>query len=84
MISTSVERVALDWGTEKQVWVDRLTLDEARTYLAEGVHFAAGSMAPKIEACIQFLEAGGSEAIITTPALIEQAIAGRAGTHIVA
>ena len=41
-------------------------------------------MAPKIEACIQFLEGGGSEAIITTPDLLEQAISGRAGTHIVA
>jgi carbamate kinase len=82
VISTSVERVALDWGTEQQRWVDRLTLDEARTYLAEEIHFAPGSMAPKIEACIQFLEGGGSEAIITTPDRLEDAIAGRAGTHI--
>jgi carbamate kinase len=84
VISTAVERVALDWGTERQRWIDRLTLDEARSYLAEGTHFAAGSMAPKIEACIEFLEAGGSEAIITTPDRLEDAIAGRAGTHIVA
>jgi carbamate kinase len=84
VISTAVDRVALDWGTDRQRWVDRLTLDEARTYLAEGTHFAPGSMAPKIEACIQFLEAGGSEAIITTPDRLEDAIAGRAGTHIVA
>jgi len=84
VISTAVERVALDWGTERQRWVDRLTLDEARSYLAAGTHFAPGSMAPKIEACIEFLEAGGSEAIITTPDRLEDAIAGRAGTHIVA
>ena len=84
VISTSVERVALHWGTEKQTWVDRLTLDQARSYLAEGIHFAPGSMAPKIEACIQFLEGGGSEAIITTPDLLEEAISGMAGTHIVA
>jgi carbamate kinase len=84
VISTAVERVALDWGTERQRWVDRLTLEEAREYLAAGTHFAPGSMAPKIEACIEFLEAGGSEAIITTPSRLEDAIKGSAGTHIVA
>ena len=51
---------------------------------AAGTHFAPGSMAPKIEACIEFLEAGGSEAVITTPDRLGDAIAGRAGTHIVA
>ena len=73
----------MEWGIERQRWVDRLTLDEARWFLAAGTHFAPGSMAPKIEACIEFLEAGGSEAIITTPDRLEDAIAGKAGTHIV-
>lgn len=84
MITTSVDRVALDWGRATQRWVDRLTLAEAKTYLAEGTHFASGSMAPKIEACIEFLERGGREAVITNPENMEQALAGQAGTRIVA
>jgi carbamate kinase len=82
IISTAVERVALHFGTERQEWVDHLTLDEAKTYLAEGHHFAAGSMAPKIEAIIDFLEAGGEEAIITAPQKLEDALEGRTGTRI--
>jgi carbamate kinase len=84
MISTAVDRVALDWGRPQQRWVDHLTLAEARGYLAEGTHFAPGSMAPKIAACIGFLEAGGREAIITSPENLERGLAGEAGTHIVA
>lgn len=82
IISTAVDRVALDFGTDRQRPVDHLSLDEARAYLAEGTHFAPGSMAPKIEAVIDFLEAGGEEAIITTPQLLEVAVAGDAGTRI--
>jgi carbamate kinase len=82
-ITTSVERVALDWGKPSQTWVDRLTVAEARAYLAEGGHFMPGSMAPKIEACLEFLERGGSEAIITAPMNLELALAGRAGTLLV-
>ena len=82
LISTSIERVALDFGTDRQRWVDHLTLDQAHEYLAEGTHFRAGSMAPKIEAVIRFLEQGGREAIITTPQNMEAAIAGNAGTRI--
>ena len=84
MISTAVERVALDWGRPEQRWVDRMSLEEARGFLAEGRHFAAGSMAPKIEACIEFLSHSGGEAIITSPERMEAALAGDAGTHIVA
>jgi carbamate kinase len=84
MISTGIDRVALDWGTPEQRWVDRLTLDEARTYLAEGRHFAAGSMAPKIDACIDFVAHTGGEAVITSPECLEAALAGQAGTRIVA
>jgi len=62
IISTAIERVALDWGRPSQRFVDRMTLGEAKAYLAEGTHFAAGSMAPKIEACIDYLERGGGEA----------------------
>jgi carbamate kinase len=82
IISTAVEQVALHFGTPDQRFVDHLTLDDARAYLAEGTHFAAGSMAPKIEAVIDFLTAGGEEAIITTPQRLEEAVAGRAGTRI--
>ena len=83
IISTGIERVALDWGRPEQRWVDRMTLDEARTYLAEGRHFASGSMAPKIEACIEFVTHTGGEAVITTPDNLEAGLAGSAGTRIV-
>ena len=60
MISTAVDRRSRSTGAQpEQRWVDRLTIAEAKAYLAEGTHFAAGSMAPKIEACIEFLEQGG-------------------------
>jgi carbamate kinase len=55
---------------------------EAKRYLTEGTHFAAGSMAPKIQAAIDFIEGGGDEVIITDPANIERALAGETGTHI--
>jgi carbamate kinase len=83
MISTAVERVALDWGRPDQRWVDRMTLAEARSYLAEGRHFASGSMAPKIEACIEFVTHAGGEAVITSPENLEAALGGEAGTRIV-
>jgi len=82
LISTSIEQVALDFGTDRQRWVDHLTLEEAKRYLAEGTHFKAGSMGPKIKAVIRFLEQGGHEAIITTPQNLQRAIAGDAGTRI--
>jgi carbamate kinase len=83
IISTAVERVALDFGRPEQRWLDRMTLAEARGYLVEGRHFAKGSMAPKIEACIGFLERGGGEAIVTSPENLELALMGKAGTRIV-
>jgi carbamate kinase len=82
LISTVVDRVALRFGTPEQTWVDHLTLAEARRYLDEGIHFAPGSMAPKIQAVIAFLEHGGTEAIITAPGCLEAALAGTAGTRI--
>jgi carbamate kinase len=82
IISTTVEKVALHFATPQQVWLDRLTLAQAKASLAEGTHFAQGSMAPKIQACLSFLENGGSRAIITNPENIARAIAGETGTHI--
>jgi carbamate kinase len=84
LISTAVEKVALNFGTPDQRWVDHMTLSEARQYLKEGVHFKKGSMAPKIQAVIWFLEQGGREAIITNPENLERALAGETGTHITA
>jgi carbamate kinase len=83
LISTAVEKVALNFGTPEQRWVDRFTLAEVKQYLAEGGHFAEGSMAPKMRAVVQFLEAGGKEALITNPANLERAMAGETGTRIV-
>jgi carbamate kinase len=83
IISTAVERVALHHDTPQQRWVDELTLDEARRYLDEGIHFAPGSMAPKIEAVVTFLEDGGTEAIITDPPNLARALRGEAGTRVV-
>ena len=83
LISTAVDQVALNFGTPEQRWVDRLTLSEAKHYLAEGGHFGSGSMAPKIQAMVNYLERGGREALITSPGCIEQALAGTTGTRIV-
>jgi len=82
LISTAVEKVALNYGKPNQKWLDRMTAEEARRYMAEG-HFAPGSMKPKIQAILWFLERGGKEAIITNPENIERALAGETGTHIV-
>ena len=84
MISTSVQQVALDWGRPEQRWVDRLTIAEAKRYLADGIHFAPGSMQPKIAACIWYVEQVGVRAIISSPEHLEDALEGRAGTAIVA
>ena len=84
LISTAVEKVALNFGKPNQKWIDRMTLAEAKQYLAEGTHFAKGSMAPKIQAIIWFLEAGGRQALITNPENIGLALKGETGTWIVA
>jgi carbamate kinase len=80
LISTAVDRVALDWGKPTQRWVDRMDLAEARRHLEEGAHFARGSMAPKIRAVVEYLEAGTGRAIITDPVNIGHALRGAAGT----
>ncbi len=83
LISTAVEKVALNYGKPDQQWLDRITLAEAKQLLAEGKHFAKGSMAPKIQAIIWYLEAGGKQALITNPENIGRALAGETGTWIV-
>jgi len=84
LVTTAVEKVALDFGQPTQRWIDRMTLSEAKEYLTEGTHFLPGSMAPKIEAVVDFLERGGGTAIITDPENVERALAGETGTRIVA
>lgn len=81
IISTGVNKVAIDFKKPTQRQLDSLTVAEAEAYLAEG-QFPAGSMGPKIEAAIEFLKGGGKEVLITQPHLLEEAIAGKNGTRI--
>jgi carbamate kinase len=83
LILTEVEKVALNFGTLLQMDLDKLTVEEAKRYRKEG-HFPAGSMGPKIEAAIQFLESGGREVIITSiPKAYDAVKKKTAGTRIV-
>ncbi len=81
LITTAVEKVSLFFGTPEERQVDHMSLAEAKRYLGEGIHFAKGSMAPKIEAVIEYLEHGGKEALITDPSNVERALAGHTGTR---
>lgn len=81
LISTPIEKVALNFGKPNQQWLDKLTLADAKQYYEEG-HFLPGSMGPKMQAIIHFLEKGGKKALITNPANIENALLGEAGTYI--
>jgi carbamate kinase len=83
LISTAVEKVALNFGKPDEKWLDQMTVAQAKQYLAEGTHFAKGSMAPKIQAIIWFMENGGKEALITNPENIGRALRGETGTRIV-
>ena len=82
VFSTDVDKVALNLGTPQETPIDRMNADECRKYLDEG-HFAVGSMRPKIEAALAFLESGGEKVIITQPHCIEAAMRGEQGTSIV-
>jgi len=82
IISTAVEKVFVNFKKPSEKALDRISVAEARRYLAEG-HFAAGSMKPKVEAAIEFLEGGGKEALITDPPHLVPALAGKSGTWIV-
>jgi carbamate kinase len=81
VISTAVEKVCLNFNKPNQITLDKLTVAKAKQYIEEG-HFAKGSMLPKIQAIVRFLEAGGQEAIVTNPESLEKAIKGMTGTHI--
>ena len=81
LILTDIERVALNYNSPKQKWIDTMSLGEAKKYLAEG-HFKEGSMKPKIEAGISFVENGGEKSIIGSLFLANSAIKGKSGTTI--
>ncbi|MCS6804004.1 MAG: carbamate kinase [Acidobacteriota bacterium] len=78
---TSVEKVKLNYGKPNERDLDRLTTSEAKRYLADG-QFPRGSMGPKIEASIQFLEHGGQRVIISTLEKLIEAFDGTTGTHV--
>ena len=82
VVSTGVEKVAINFGKPDQRWLEHIVLADARRYLAEG-QFPKGSMGPKVEAIIAFLEGGGGRALITNPPNLGRALSGAAGTHIV-
>lgn len=82
LILTDVEKVKLNFGKPDEKEIDRMTLAEAKRYLSEG-HFLAGSMEPKVKACIRFLEWGGKRAIITALDKAIDALDGKTGTEIV-
>jgi carbamate kinase len=82
IMSTGVEKVAINFNKPDQQELDEMTLVEARQYLADG-QFAAGSMRPKIEAAIDFVQMGGPCAIITNPPNLARTLNFSAGTRIV-
>lgn len=82
IISTGVDKVMLNFGKPNQQALDEVSLADIKRYIGEG-HFAKGSMLPKIEAAVDFIEHGGQRVIITQPHLLEDAIVGKTGTHIV-
>jgi carbamate kinase len=82
LISTEVEKVALDFTKPSRRWLDRLTIAEAEHYLAEG-QFGKGSMEPKVKAVIDYLKNGGKEAIITNSENMSRALRGESGTRFI-
>jgi len=82
LVSTGVEKVAINFNTPQQRWLDRITVQDARRLYGEG-HFDPGSMGPKIRALIEFLEGGGGEGLVTNPSNLGRALAGETGTRIV-
>ncbi len=82
IILTEIEKVAVNFGQPEERWLDRLTVAEAKALAADG-QFPPGSMGPKMQACVEFIENGGERAIITNPENMSEAFQGRAGTQIV-
>lgn len=82
IITTGVSKVCIHFGKPNQQALENISIEETKQYVAEG-HFPPGSMLPKIEASLNFLEKGGSRVIITNPESLKDAIQEKAGTHIV-
>jgi len=82
MILTEVDQVYLNFGKKELKGLPTLRLGVAKKYLRES-QFPTGSMGPKIEACIRFIEYGGKEAMITCLDCADDALEGRGGTHII-
>jgi len=82
VILTDVEQAMLNYGTVNEVGIEHMTADEARKYMQEG-QFGVGSMKPKVEAGINFVESGGQKTVITALNRASEALQGRAGTTIV-
>jgi carbamate kinase len=83
MILTAVRRVAVNFGKPGQYWLDRVSLRELKALHAQG-QFPAGSMGPKVEAAVRFLEGGGERVIIAHLEEAIPALRGETGTHVVA
>lgn len=81
LILTDVEKIALHFNSPQQEWIDAMTVNDAKRYLAEG-HFREGSMKPKVEAGVDFLEHGGEKSIIGSLLYASSAIKGKSGTTI--
>ena len=82
LILTDVEKVYLNYEKPDQESLDEITVAEAKKYLEDG-QFEKGSMLPKIEAAVRFVESGGEKAIITSPKMINDSLDGKAGTSII-
>ena len=83
VISTGVPTIYLNYGKPNEKALNKVSLAELKQYVSEN-HFAPGSMLPKVQAVIEFLENGGQKAIITNPESLEEALAEKTGTHIYA
>lgn len=83
LISTGVEQVCLNFGNPDQQQLAQMTVSQAKQYLSEG-HFKPGSMKPKVEAAVAFVERTQGRALITDPPNMARALAGETGTEIVA
>lgn len=80
LISTEVQKVAINFGKPDVKWLDKLSIEDAKKHLAEG-QFGKGSMEPKVKAVLNFLERGGKRALITNPENMLSALRGETGTH---
>src|SRR6185437_6985938 len=81
VLVTGVDEVCVDFGQPTERALHDVTIDEMRAHLADG-QFPAGSMGPKVESALRFVDGGGRRSIITSLERLPDALAGKAGTHI--